>query len=182
MKAQNGSGCSDEKPPDGSPGGITWLNSTYCETLAVRPNSIGNTVQLKYLPEKHGSHSPETGIAVRIPGRRDLATVSFFAKPYAKQCVPERTVEEVAVKKMRSNKHANEKTMHINLDMPGFQRLASVLEIFPVSRAAWYEGINEGRYPPSIQIGKRSVGWSNCSLKKLLRELMGEGSIGFDTS
>lgn len=113
---------------------------------------------------------------------RSLATVSFFAKPYAKQRVSTRTVKAVAVKKKRGKKHAPEKTMHINLDMPGFQRLESVLEIFPVSRAAWYEGINEGRYPPSILIGKRSVGWSNYSLKKLLRELMGEGSTGFDTS
>jgi predicted DNA-binding transcriptional regulator AlpA len=182
MKAQNGSGCGDEIPPDGSLGGITWLNSTYCETLAVRQNSIGNTVQIKYQLEKQGNGSAETGIAVRRPGRRDLALVSFFAKPYAKQRVPKRAVKAVAVKKKRNNKHAPDSTMPINLDMPGFQRLDSVLTIYPVSRATWYAGIAEGRYPAGIQIGKRSVAWSNASLKKLIADVSNQGGDTFDTS
>ena len=48
-----------------------------------------------------------------------------------------------AVKKKKTD--ASGKTVVINLDMPGFQRLDSVLAIFPVSRATWYAGIAEGR-------------------------------------
>jgi predicted DNA-binding transcriptional regulator AlpA len=182
MKAQNDSAFGDGKPPDGSPVGLSWLNSINCETRATRRNLVGNTVQLKYQLEKQGNGSAETGIAVRRPGRRDLALVSFFAKPYAKQHVPKRALKAVAVKKKRSNKHAPDSMMPINLDMPGFQRLESVLAIFPVSRAAWYAGIAEGRYPAGIQIGKRSVAWSNASLKALIEDVSNQGGETFDTS
>lgn len=182
MKAQNDSGFGDGKPPDGSPVGLSWLNSNNCETLAPRQNVVGNKVQLKYLLEEQVNRSAEAGIDVRRPGRRDLALVSFFAKPYAKQRVSKRALKAVAVKKKRSNKHAPDSTMPINLDMPGFQRLDSVLAIFPVSRAAWYAGIAEGRYPAGIQIGKRSVAWSNASLKALIADVSNQGSETFDTS
>ena len=128
------------------------------------------------------NRSAENGIDVRRPSRRDLALVSFFAKPYAKQRVSKRALKAVAVKKKRSNKHAPGSTMPINLDMPGFQRLDSVLAIFPVSRATWYAGIAEGRYPAGIQIGKRSVAWSNASLKTLIEDVSNQGGETFDTS
>lgn len=66
---------------------------------------------------------------------------------------------------------AAQKQKVINLDQPGFQRIDGVLTIIPVSRAAWYEGIAEGRYPSGVQIGKRSVAWSNESLKQLISDL-----------
>ena len=182
MKAQNDAGFGDGKPPDGSPIGLSWLNSNNCETLASRQNLVGNTVQLKYLLGQQVNRSAENGIDVRRPSRRDLALVSFFAKPYAKQRVSKRALKAVAVKKKRSNKHAPGSTMPINLDMPGFQRLDSVLAIFPVSRATWYAGIAEGRYPAGIQIGKRSVAWSNASLKTLIEDVSNQGGETFDTS
>lgn len=182
MKAQSNSGFGDGKPLNDSPDGFSWLSSKNCETHGTRQNLIGNTVQLKYLLEKQEDHSAEPGIAVRIPGRRDLATVSFFLKPYAKQRVPKRAVKAVALKKKRSSKPAPDSTMPINLNMPGFQRLDSVLAIFPVSRAAWYAGIAEGRYPSGIQIGKRSVAWSNTSLKALIENVSSQGGETFDTS
>jgi prophage regulatory protein len=170
------------KTSQGRSNRFSWLSSKKCETLATRQNSIGNTVQLKYLLEKQENHSAEIGIAVGMPGRRELATVSFFSKPYAKQRVPKRAVKAVAVKKKSSGKHAPDSTMPINLEMPGFQRLDNVLAIFPVSRAAWYAGIAEGRYPAGIQIGKRSVAWSNASLKALIEEVSNQGGDTFDTS
>ena len=182
MKAQNAPRLGEKKPPDGSHVGFSWLNSTNCEPSAARQNSIGNTVQLKYLLEKKWDHSAETDIAVRTPAKRDLATASFFAKPYAKQRVPRRAVKAVAVKKKSSSKHAPDSTRPIDLEMPGFQRLDQVLAIFPVSRAAWYAGIAEGRYPAGIQIGKRSVAWSNASLKALIADVSNQEGDTFDTS
>ena len=182
MKAQNDSGFGHEKPTDENPVGFNWLNSNNCETLATTQNSISNTAQLKYLLEKQGNLSATTGIAVCAPGRIDLPIVPFFAKPSAVQRVPKRAVKAVAVQKKRSNKHAPGGTMSFNLDMPGFQRLDSVLAIFPVSRAAWYAGITEGRYPAGIQIGKRSVAWSNASIKALIEDVSNQGGDTFDTS
>jgi predicted DNA-binding transcriptional regulator AlpA len=50
----------------------------------------------------------------------------------------------------------------------GYLRLAQVLQIYPVSRAAWYAGIKDGIYPPPTQLGKRSVGWSRQSIRELV--------------
>ena len=182
MKAQNDSGCGHEKPIDENPVGFNRLSFSNCKTLATTQNSIGNTAQLKYLLEKQENHSVTTDIAVCAPGRKDLPTDPFFAKRSAVQRVPKRAVKAVAVKKKRSNKHAPVSTMSFNLDMPGFQRLDSVLAIFPVSRAAWYAGITEGRYTAGIQIGKRSVAWSNASIKALIEDVSNQGGDTFDTS
>ena len=60
----------------------------------------------------------------------------------------------------------------IDLDQPGFLRLKEVLTILPISRAAWYSGIQSGRYPPSVSLGgRRSVGWSTSSIKMLIDQL-----------
>ena len=108
-------------------------------------------------------------------------TASFLAQPYTKLKNPSvRSRVRKAVKKKKTDTLG--KTVVINLDMPGFQRLDSVLAIFPVSRAAWYAGIAEGRYPAGIQIGKRSVAWSNASLKALIEDVSNQGGEAFDTS
>ena len=110
-------------------------------------------------------------------------TASFFAKPHTKIKNPSVLARvSKAVKKKKKKTETPVKIMDINLDMPGFQRLNSVLAIFPVSRAAWYAGIAEGRYPAGIQIGKRSVAWSNASLKALIADVSNQGSDTFDTS
>lgn len=60
----------------------------------------------------------------------------------------------------------------IDLEQPGFLRLKEVLTILPISRAAWYAGIQSGRYPPPVSLGgRRSVGWSTSAIKMLIDEL-----------
>ena len=56
----------------------------------------------------------------------------------------------------------------VTLRGDGYLRLAEVLTVYPVSRAAWYAGMAEGIYPPSTQLGKRSVGWSRASIRELI--------------
>ena len=54
-----------------------------------------------------------------------------------------------------------------HLPTTGYLRLRQVLEIFPVSRSAWYRGIKEGRYPAPIKLGKRTAAWSVESIAAL---------------
>lgn len=54
------------------------------------------------------------------------------------------------------------------LDQPGYVRLQEVLLIFPVSRAAWYEGVKRGVYPSPVSLGKRSVGYRTSDIRALL--------------
>ncbi len=60
----------------------------------------------------------------------------------------------------------------VNLDQKGLLRLREVLEVFPVSRSAWYAGIAKGIYPRSVKMGEgRSVGWHSALIKKLVDTL-----------
>ena len=56
----------------------------------------------------------------------------------------------------------------VDLDRPGYMRIEAVLQVYPVSRAAWYQGIKDGIYPKSVQLSRRSVGWSTSAIKALI--------------
>jgi predicted DNA-binding transcriptional regulator AlpA len=43
--------------------------------------------------------------------------------------------------------------------------------IFPVSKASWYAGIAEGKYPKPVKIGARSVAWKSSEIQALIAEL-----------
>lgn len=47
-------------------------------------------------------------------------------------------------------------------------RLSSVLQVYPVSRATWYEGVRTGRYPKPVKLGSRSVAWRRSDVEKLI--------------
>lgn len=52
----------------------------------------------------------------------------------------------------------------------GFYRLGDVLKIYPVSRAEWYAGMKTGKYPESVKIGKRNVGWKKTEIHNLVEK------------
>ena len=43
--------------------------------------------------------------------------------------------------------------------------------IFPISKASWYAGIAEGKYPKPVKIGARSVAWKSSEIQALIAEL-----------
>ena len=43
--------------------------------------------------------------------------------------------------------------------------------LIPVSRASWYRGITEGRYPPGVRLGPNSTGWPVESIRELIESL-----------
>lgn len=52
-----------------------------------------------------------------------------------------------------------------------FLRLPQVLELVPVSRATWYAGVKNGRYPAPIKIGARAVAWLLIDIEALIASL-----------
>lgn len=50
-------------------------------------------------------------------------------------------------------------------------RLGEILKIIPVSKAAWYRGMSEGRYPEGVQLSDRTVAWRTADIVKLLENL-----------
>ena len=50
----------------------------------------------------------------------------------------------------------------------GFLRLPEVLRFYPVSRAVWYAGMREGRFPRPVKLAERTVAWRAEDIKALI--------------
>ena len=56
----------------------------------------------------------------------------------------------------------------------GFIRIRTVLQIIPVSRSAWYLGVQRGQYPKPIKLGPRSAAWRVEDIRALIDKFGGE--------
>jgi len=52
----------------------------------------------------------------------------------------------------------------------GYVRLKQVLEIFPVSKSTWWNGVREGRFPRAIKLGPRTTAWDVSDIRKLIEQ------------
>ena len=53
----------------------------------------------------------------------------------------------------------------------GFIRLPQILELFPVSRSAWWAGVKSGRYPPSVKLAAGTTAWRTEDIQQLLDQI-----------
>jgi len=62
---------------------------------------------------------------------------------------------------------------HITSPLPeiGFIKLPQILELIPVSKSAWYLGIQEGRFPKSVKLGKNTAAWRVEAIRELIEQL-----------
>lgn len=51
----------------------------------------------------------------------------------------------------------------------GFVRLPIILNIFPVGRSTWWQGVKDGKYPKPIKISNRAVAWRVDDIKSLIK-------------
>jgi len=56
----------------------------------------------------------------------------------------------------------------------GFLRLKQVLQLIPISKTAFYDGIQSGIYPKQVKLGKRSSAWKISDIRKLIAEIGGK--------
>ena len=54
-------------------------------------------------------------------------------------------------------------------------RLPQVLARIPVSRSAWYAGINSGIYPRSLSLGPRTAVWRSDEIDFVVSTLISQG-------
>lgn len=66
-------------------------------------------------------------------------------------------------------------TTAATLPATGFIRLNTLLQVFPVSRSAWWAGVKSGRYPPSVKLGPRTTAWKVEDIRALIEESSGAG-------
>jgi prophage regulatory protein len=58
-------------------------------------------------------------------------------------------------------------------DIPetGFLRLPQVLEVIPVGKTCWWEGVKSGRYPKSVKLSPRCTAWRAEDIRELIKNL-----------
>ena len=59
----------------------------------------------------------------------------------------------------------------------GFLRLPQVLELIPVCKSTWWEGIADGRFPEGIKISTRVTAWKAEDIFKLIEQLGAQDKI-----
>jgi prophage regulatory protein len=50
----------------------------------------------------------------------------------------------------------------------GFVRLPKVLDVYPVSRSTWWQGVKDGRFPQPVKISDRITAWRVSDIRRLL--------------
>lgn len=46
-------------------------------------------------------------------------------------------------------------------------RLPQVLELVPVGKSTWWQGVASGRYPPPVKLGPKITAWKLSDIQKL---------------
>ena len=67
----------------------------------------------------------------------------------------------------------------IALPAVGYIRLPLILEIFPISKSAWWEGCRRGVFPKPVKLGPRTSAWRVEDIRALM-ERINTASIAYD--
>jgi predicted DNA-binding transcriptional regulator AlpA len=81
---------------------------------------------------------------------------------------------------MRSNIEGKPQKQHKGVFMQtipetGFLRLPQVLEVIPVGKTCWWEGVKSGRYPKSVKLSARCTAWKAEDIHALIKRLSSGG-------
>lgn len=53
----------------------------------------------------------------------------------------------------------------------GFLRLKQILEIIPIGKSSWWDGVRTGRFPKPVKLGPRTTAWRAEDINALVRRL-----------
>ena len=53
----------------------------------------------------------------------------------------------------------------------GFVRLSQILEVIPIGKTSWWEGVKSGRFPKSVKLSERCTAWKAEDIRELIKEL-----------
>lgn len=54
------------------------------------------------------------------------------------------------------------------IPLTGFLRLNQVLEVIPISKSSWWQGVKSGRFPKGVKLGPRTTAWPVESIRALI--------------
>jgi len=53
----------------------------------------------------------------------------------------------------------------------GYVRVKQILNVIPVSKSTWWDGVKSGRFPQSIKLGPRITVWKAEDIRNLIDDL-----------
>jgi prophage regulatory protein len=53
----------------------------------------------------------------------------------------------------------------------GFVRLSQVLEVIPLGKTCWWEGVKSGRFPKPVKLSERCIAWKAEDIRNLIKQL-----------
>lgn len=61
-----------------------------------------------------------------------------------------------------------------SLPQEGFVRLSQVLQVIPISRSAWYNGVRDGKYPAPLALDARTKVYRVEDVRALIARISGQ--------
>ena len=55
----------------------------------------------------------------------------------------------------------------------GFVRLSQILQVLPIGKTSWWEGVKKGRYPTLVKLGPRTTVWRVEDIRALISNVEG---------
>lgn len=99
---------------------------------------------------------------------REASNVEYFGRAYPVSQIP------LPWKKARGARLQDQARRRplpdVRLPETGFLRLPEVLALFPVSRSRWWAGVQEGRFPTAVKLGKNTTAWRAEDIRHLIQE------------
>jgi prophage regulatory protein len=68
----------------------------------------------------------------------------------------------------RASKEKKQPSNTINFDLPGYSRLPTILAVYPVCAATWWNLVRDGKAPRPVKLGPRTTAWKNSDIKAFL--------------
>ena len=53
----------------------------------------------------------------------------------------------------------------------GFLRIAQILELIPISKSTWWDGVKEKRFPQPVKIGPKTTVWRVEDIRAFITHL-----------
>ena len=58
----------------------------------------------------------------------------------------------------------------VDFNDQGFLRLTSVLELIPISKTSWWQGVRDKKFPQPVKLGPRTTCWRARDIMALVEQ------------
>ena len=69
---------------------------------------------------------------------------------------------------MKKSTDTLESPEKILLNEEGFVRLPKILQLFPIGRSTWWQGVKDGKYPKPLKLSERTSVWRAADIRDLI--------------